>query len=200
MQDRSPAGRPTSADGEAGWRSLQWWPTLAGLAFAGYVAADLFGGKENGRDLAPVVAASGLVYLAAAALHKPSMAWPAFFASVLVITAAKLGWIGWNATWVLLALAALLFAYGLLRGRSRPAGGLPLQTVAMAGFGAAAAIALYVNETAGASLVAAGLFAHAAWDVYHHRANRVVVRSMAEFCCVLDIALAVAIVVATIRG
>ncbi len=30
----------------------------------------------------------------------------------------------------------------------------------------------------------------AAWDVYHHRVERVVARSMAEFCAVLDTLLA----------
>jgi hypothetical protein len=64
----------------------------------------------------------------------------------------------------------------------------------MAGVGAAAAIALILSRDAGSYLVAAGLLGHAAWDVYHHRVNRVVVRSMAEFCCVLDTLLAVAIV------
>jgi hypothetical protein len=66
--------------------------------------------------------------------------------------------------------------------------------------GAVAAIALFVNEVVGAYLVAAGLLAHAAWDAYHHRVNRVVVRSMAEFCFVLDILLAAAIVIVTVRG
>lgn len=203
---RSRGESPTAADGEAiastgGWQSLQWWPSLAALAFAGFVAIDVFRGEEHGGELASIVAASGLVYLAAAALHQPVIAWPVFFASVLVITAAKLGWIGFDATWVLLASAGLLVAYGLSRGRLRPTGGLPLQTIAMVGFGAIAAIAVYVNKTAvGAYMVAAGLFAHAAWDAYHHRANRVVVRSMAEFCFVLDTVLAIAIVVATVWG
>ena len=119
---------------------------------------------------------------------------------MVVITAAKTRLIGFDATWALLALAAFLSGYGLLRGATHPAGGLPLQSIAMAGFGAAAAIALYANEVAGAYLVAAGLLGHAAWDAYHHRANKVVVRSMAEFCFVLDTLLAVAIVTATVRG
>jgi hypothetical protein len=46
--------------------------------------------------------------------------------------------------------------------------------------------------------VAAGLLGHAAWDLYHHRVNRVVTRSFAEFCLVLDTALAVAIVIVTV--
>jgi hypothetical protein len=45
--------------------------------------------------------------------------------------------------------------------------------------------------------VAAGLLGHAAWDVHHHRINRVV-RSLAEFCLVLDTALAAAIVIVTV--
>ncbi|MEU7740876.1 hypothetical protein [Nonomuraea sp. NPDC049158] len=49
----------------------------------------------------------------------------------------------------------------------------------------------------GSYLVALGLLCHAAWDVYHYRANRVVTRSLAEFCLVLDTALAVAIIVLT---
>ena len=87
-----------------------------------------------------------------------------------------------------------------LRDATRMTDGLPLQTIAMVVFAAVAAISLYLNETAGAYLVAAGLFAHAAWDVYHYWANKVVPRSMAEFCCVLDVSLAAAIVIVTMGG
>lgn len=183
-----------------GWRSLQWWPGVVGLAFAAFVALDIFRGAERGGDLAPIVAASGLVYLAAAALEKPSAAWPVFFLSVIVITIAKIGVTGFDATWLLLGLAIFFVSYGVLRGATRPVGGFPLQTIAMAAFGAVAAIALMLHGDLGAYLVAAGLFAHAAWDVYHHFTNKVVVRSLAEFCFVLDTALAVAIVVATLQG
>jgi predicted transporter len=183
----------------ASWRTLQWWPALVGAGFATFVALDLFRGTENGGDLASIVAASGLVYLAAAAMEKPRIAWPAFFLSVIIITAAKMGIIGFDATWVLLGIAALLAGYGVLRGATRPIDGLPLQTIAMVLFGAVAAIALHLSEVVGAYLVAAGLFAHAAWDVYHHRVNKVVARSMAEFCFVLDVSLAVAIVIVTMR-
>jgi hypothetical protein len=178
------------------WSSVQWWPTLVAIALVGFVALDL----SRGRDLAPILAASGLVYLGAAALQKPSTAWPVFIVTFIVITVASLGLINVDATWVLLGLAGALFAYGLIRGAGHAAGGLPLQTTAMVVVGAVAAIALFVNEVVGAYLVAAGLLAHAAWDAYHHRVNRVVVRSMAEFCFVLDILLAAAIVIVTVRG
>ena len=105
-----------------------------------------------------------------------------------------------DATWILLGAAVLFLVYGLLRGAVRPAFGLPYQTVAMAVFGAAAAVALTVGGDVGAYLVAAGLLGHAAWDAYHYRVDRVVRRSLAEFCFVLDTLLAVAIVVLALRG
>jgi hypothetical protein len=178
------------------WGSLQWWPTLVAIGLAGFVAFDM----SSGSELAPILTASGLVYLGAAALQKPSTAWPLFLLTFVVIYAAEAGWTDFDATWVLLGLAGLFVGYGLLRGAVRPTGGLPLQSIAMIAFGAAAAIALVVEEVVGAYLVAAGLLAHAAWDVYHHWANKVVVRSLAEFCFVLDTLLAVAIVIFTLRS
>ena len=186
------------------WRgSLSWWPTLAGIGLAGFMALAMAGfmprGRLSGAELAAVLAASGFVYLGAAALKKPSAAWPLFFGTFVVITADRFGVASLDATWIVIGLAALLLGYGLLRGAAHPIDGLPLQAIAMVGFGAVAAIALIVSGDVGAYLVAAGLLGHAAWDVYHHRVNRVVVRSMAEFCCVLDTLLAVAIVMATAR-
>lgn len=162
---------------------------------AGFIALDM----PSGGELTAILAASGLVYLGAAVLCKPSAAWPLFFGTFVVITAGKIGILTFDATWIFLGLAALFAAYGFLRGVAHPIGGLPLQAIAMAAFGTVAAIALIVSGTAGAYLVAAGLLAHASWDVYHHWRNKVVVRSMAEFCCVLDTLLAVAIVIAAVR-
>jgi hypothetical protein len=178
------------------WSSLQWWPTLAGIALAAFVAYDL----SRGRDLASILAASGLVYLGAAALRKPATAWPLFLVTFVVITIASIGLIDFDATWILLGLAGVLFVYGLVRGALSKPGGLGLQTLAMIVVGAAAGLALLVDPTVGAYVVALGLLAHAGWDAYHHRVNKVVVRSMAEFCFVLDVLLAVAIVIVTLRG
>ena len=170
------------------------WPTLAGLGFAALVTVDL----ASGVELAPVLAASAAVYLGAAALQRPAAAWPLFFATGAVITVARLLEDRLEPTWVILAGAVALGIYGLLRGAARPGYGLPLQTLALLGFGTAAGAALMTTPALGAYLVAAGLLGHAAWDVHHHRTNRVVVRSLAEFCLVLDTALAVAIVIVTV--
>jgi hypothetical protein len=117
---------------------------------------------------------------------------------VALITVARVLDDRFEPTWGILAGAVALLAYGLLRGAGRPGHGLPLQTLGLLGFGAAAAAALVITPELGAYLVAAGLLGHAAWDLHHHRTNRVVVRSLAEFCLVLDTALAVAIVVVTV--
>ena len=169
------------------------WPTLVGLGFAALVALD----RVSGVELAPVLAASAAVYLGAAALQRPAAAWPLFFATAVVITAARLADDRLEPTWVILASAAALLIYGLVTETSIVDLALAYSERTSGDFGAAAGTALVVNQELGAYLVAAGLLGHAAWDVYHHRVNRVVVRSMAEFCLALDTALAATIVIVT---
>jgi hypothetical protein len=123
-----------------------------------------------------------------------------FFGAFVVLTATNVVPGLPDPTWILLGAAVLFLVYGLLRGAARPAYGLPVQAVAMAVVGAAAAVAVTVAGDVGAYLVAAGLLGHAAWDVHHHRVDRVVRRSLAEFCFVLDTLLAVVIVVVALRG
>ena len=170
------------------------WPAVAGVGFALLVAA----GMASGVDQAPVLAAAALVYIGSAALEKPGAAWPLFLGSVVVITAAKL--LGADATLIVLGCGVALGLFGLLRGVVRPGHGLPLQTLALLGFGAVAAVALFVDTDLGAYLVAAGLLGHSAWDLHHYRTDRVVARSLAEFCLLLDATLAVSIVALTIVG
>jgi hypothetical protein len=200
MAEAPAASKQAPRQTASGWRSIQWWPAAIGFAFASHLAVDLFSGTEDGTDFAAVVAASGLVYLAAASLERPSISWPAFLLSVVIITLARLGFILLEATWAMLAVAALFAVYGVARTWRRPNHDLPLQAAAMAAFGGSAALALFLQPVIGALLVTAGLFAHAGWDIYHHVKNKVVVRSMAEFCCVLDSALGIAVVVATLRS
>jgi hypothetical protein len=174
------------------------WPIAAGMMFAAFVA---FGsGPAAHTDLAPVVTASAFVYLGSAAVQRRGAAWPLFFVSVIVIT------IGFRipgldpswSSWVLIGIATVIGAYGLIRGALRPSWGVPLQAAAMAVFAAAAIAAVHVDTLWAGLLVSAGLLAHTAWDVYHHRAQRVVARSMASFCAVLDTLLAVVVLVLTL--
>ena len=76
-----------------------------------------------------------------------------------------------------------------------------VEVFASFGFGAALVYGYYRGMGISTLVqLAAGLFLHAAWDVYHHWTEKVVVRSMAEFCFVLDTLLALAIVIVTWRA
>ncbi|SDK82992.1 hypothetical protein SAMN05216298_1547 [Glycomyces sambucus] len=166
-----------------GNRVLRYWPVAAGIAvgvLSGY-------GVAAGADLAPVLTASGLVYLGAAALQRRGAAWPVFFVAFVVIGASR--FLPWEdaATWVLLGFAAAFALYGLVRGAIRPFEALPLQSLAMVLFGGASVLVLIIGGDTAAYIVAAGLLAHAGWDAWHHRTGRVVVRSMTEFCMFLDV-------------
>ncbi len=169
------------------------WPTAAGLGFAALVAI----GMTSGLDMAAVLAAAAVVYLGSAALRTPRAAWPLFFATAVVITVLRLIDDRFEPTWVLFGAGVVLLAYGLLRGGFGPTYGLPLQTLALLGFGVVVTVALLINPMIGSYLVALGLLGHATWDLYHYRINKVVSRSLAEFCYALDATLAVVIVILT---
>lgn len=170
------------------------WPTAAAVAVAALTLYDV----DGGAALAPVLAASGLVYLGAAAVRRASAAWPVFGATFVLITIGKLT--GIDPTAVLLGIAGLTALAGLAHAGLRPPHALPLQLLGMAVTGGLAAVAVVAAPTIGAFLVAAGLLGHAAWDLHHHRTGRVVSRSLAEFCLVLDVLLAIAIVASTVLG
>ena len=99
---------------------------------------------------------------------------------------------------VVFLVAALVFlALGAARGLLRKPGGVTLQTAVMLDFGSTALVALYVDPNLGGTLVAIALIGHAAWDAYHLLRNRVVSRSYAEFCAVVDLLLGGAILFLT---
>ncbi|WP_202872870.1 hypothetical protein [Kribbella capetownensis] len=171
---------------------LRRWPAVAGVAMAAFAAW----GMESGADVAPIVTASAFLYLGAAALQRRTAAWPMFAVSFVAVGLGS-NVEGFNATWVMLAFAAVLAVYGVIRGALRPPWGLPLQAAALIVLAAAALIAVDANQTVAGVLVAAGLLIHAGWDTYHHRTHRVVAQSMSEFCAVLDTLLALAVLVVT---
>lgn len=170
------------------------WPTIAGIVLAAGLTAAAWRGIVDLTGLAHVLAAAGLVYLGAAALGRRDAAWPLFGVTFVVIGVGLLV-PGVDATVWMLVLAAILVVYGLLRGALRPPWGLPLQSLAMLVILAVVLAATRLMPPWGGILIGVGLLAHAGWDVYHHRTGRVVARSMAEFCAVLDTLLAIVVIV-----
>jgi len=166
------------------WTSVlaRRWPTALGVAVAALTVFDLRGGTE----LAALTMLMPVVYLGAAALDRRRLAWVVLLAGVAVLAlvpsssevAPSIGF---------LAAALVFFVVGAARGELRKPGGLALQTVGVLVFGSIVLAALYVDADLGGYLVAIALLGHAAWDAYHYLRDRVVARSYAEWCAVVDL-------------
>ncbi len=168
------------------------WPIALGIAVAVLAAFDL----QDGLEFATLTVLLALVYLGAAALDRRWSAWVVLLAG-LPLTFFIPPTSGIDPLVILLVAAAVFLVLGVARGLwSRP-GGLPLQTAGMLAFGSIVLAALYVDQGLGGTLVAIALIGHAAWDAYHLLRNRVVPRSYAEFCVVVDLLLGVAILFMT---
>jgi hypothetical protein len=167
------------------------WPTALGIAVAALAAFDL----EDGLEFAALTVLMALVYLGAAALDRRWSAWVVLLAGLLPMFFIPSN-SGIDPSVVLLLAAAPVFlVLGVARGQLHEPGGLTLQTAGMLAFGATALAALFVAPELGAYLVAFALLGHAGWDAYHYLRDRVVARSYAEFCGVLDLLLGAAILV-----
>jgi hypothetical protein len=168
------------------------WPTALGIGVAALAAFDLQGGLE----FATLTVLMALVYLGAAALDRRWSAWVVLLAGLpLAFSIPSIS--GIDPSVVLLVAAPVFLVLGVARGQLRRPGGLPLQTVGMIAFGSTVLVALYVNPDLGGKLVAIALIGHAGWDAYHFLRNRVVPRSYAEFCSVVDLLLGAAILFMT---
>ncbi|MFB8275775.1 hypothetical protein [Nocardia colli] len=126
--------------------------------------------------------------------------WPTLLglATVLVfaVAAPDASWIGV----LVLILAALAYpAFGLYRRHLHGRTVLLVQAAALVGFIGLAAALLLVDGTAGQLVLAAGFLAHAVWDFAHHRADLMVPRWYAEFCAVVDVLVAAALVLGVVR-
>ncbi|WP_194408828.1 hypothetical protein [Microbacterium cremeum] len=184
-------------DGRRGSWIARRWPSLAGLAFGGALAVAYWVGFSSTAQAGQVLTAAGFVYLGSAALGSRRAAWP-LFALTFVVIGVGFAVPAFDPGWTIVGAAVVIAVIGLVRGAIRPGWGLPLQALAMAAIVLVAlGVALVSGRVAGL-LVGVGLLAHAAWDVYHLRTQRVVASSMAEFCCVLDTVLAVTLIVVSL--
>ncbi|MER5456059.1 hypothetical protein ABT008_14865 [Micromonospora sp. NPDC002389] len=174
---------------------LRRWPAALGVLVAVGTVLRL----DHGGQAASVVAASGFVYLAAAAIGRPGASWPAFGVT-FVLVGLGLAPIGFDPVpWICLGALSLV-VFGSARTGLRPAWSLPLQSAAMLALGAAALLAVRADHVAGGIVVGVALFGHAAWDWWHHRTGRVVEQSLAEFCGVLDVLVGAGVLVVTLTA
>ena len=168
------------------------WPTALGIALAALAAFDL----QDGLEFAALTVLMALVYLGAAALDRRWSAWVVLLAGLpLAIFIPSIS--GIDPSVVLLVAAPVFLVLGVARGQWQRPDGLPLQTAGMLAFGSTALVALYyVYPDLGGKLVGIAILSHGAWDAYHYLRNRVVARSYAEWCAVVDLLLGAAILLA----
>jgi hypothetical protein len=172
---------------------IRRWPTALGIAVAALAAFDV----DDGLEFAALTVLMALVYLGAAALDRRWSAWVVLLAGLplafFIPSISEL-----HPSVILLVAAPVFLVLGVARGQWQRPGGLPLQTAGMLAFGSTVLVALfYVDPDLGGTLVAIALIGHAAWDAYHFLRNRVVSRSYAEFCAVVDLLLGAAILFMT---
>lgn len=163
------------------------WPTALAVAMTALTA--------GGADVAGQVAGLGeallllpLNYLVAARIERRGAAWPllaAGFALIIALRALDLA----PAPAVIVPLAAALLAWSMLGGHGHRAA-VQVQALGTLGFVGLALAGLAVHPDLGLYLVAAGWFLHGVWDFVHLRLDRVVVRSYAEWCGVVDVLVA----------
>jgi hypothetical protein len=169
------------------------WPTALGIAVAALAAFD----AQDGLEFAELTVLMALVYLGAAALDRRWAAWVVLLAGLpLAFFISSIS--GIDPSVVLLVAAPVFLVLGVARGQWQRPDGLPLQIAGMLAFGSTALVALYyVYPDLGGKLVGIAILGHAAWDAYHYLRDRVVARSYAEFCAIVDLLLGAAILFMT---
>lgn len=175
------------------------WPTALGVAVAALTAYGMDRADEIVL-LSPLVVLMALVYVGSAAVDRRWFAWVVLLFAGLPLLTFVPSTSGIEPAVILLIAAAIFLAVGAAHGLLRKPGGLPLQTAGMLGFGAGMLAALYAAPELGAYLVAIGLLGHGAWDIVHYVGNRVVARSYAEFCAVLDLLVGATVLVVLFVG
>ena len=99
----------------------------------------------------------------------------------------------WVTAWGVLTAAVIYLAWGTARGELGARRWLTAQTAGVLAFGAVAITAVELDPGAARYVLAAGWLTHAAWDVLHHRADRVVPRWYAELCMASDLLIVTAL-------
>lgn len=176
-----------------GRRLLRRWPTGLALAFGALVFGLGAPGAETVRAFGELIPLLALEYLLLAKLGRRRWSWPVVAVLSAVMTAVQLtGLI--RPSLVFGGLAAAVLAWGAIDGRLREDGMFRLQVLGMIAFGALTLLALAVDAEPARYVIAAAWLAHSVWDFVHHRLDKVVSRSYAEACAVIDLLVAAGLV------
>jgi hypothetical protein len=144
-------------------------------------------------SLAGLIVLLPLEYLIVAKLRRRQATWPVAAVALLTVFALQALDVVAPAA-VLAAVALIVLVWGVVDGQLFRPDPFRVQALGMLGFAALALVGLIADPDLGRWLVAAGWFLHGVWDFVHFKLDRVVARSYAEWCGVLDLLVAAELV------
>lgn len=168
---------------------LKRWPTVLALAIAVLGMSDGDPASTAVEGYGEVLPYLALLYLVVGKLRRRAFSWPALLLGGTIVVALNVVGVGPVIATVGIALVAL--AWSTTGGELRTSPLLRAQALGVIGFGALALVGLALDPDVGRYVIAAGWFLHGIWDLVHLRLDRVVSRSYAEACAVIDILIAV---------
>ncbi len=191
-------GKQTSMRG----RLADRWPTGLGLlGVAGAITVIVLDDRDAGV-FGPIVVGMAGMYMIAYAIGLQWTVWVGFAvlsAVVSVLQALRDREVSWADPAIgMTVVVVLLWLWAVARGRYKERDTFWVQTVGMVGFAALTLLCAAVDPRWGAAVAGVGFFAHGLWDAYHFKINKVVSRSYAEFCAVVDVGVGTALIIAAI--
>jgi hypothetical protein len=185
-----------------GARLSERWPSLLGIVGATGAIVVIVRLDREVDYFGPVVVTMAGIYLMAYALGRRRTAWLALAvlsAMLLVLQALQAA----NVLPVppavgMTVVVVLLWLWTVARRRFTDGRTFSAQTTGMVAFGAVTLVCAVVSPRAGTLLAGGAFLAHAVWDAYHFRAQKVVDRPYAEFCAVIDLMVGPALIVAAL--
>lgn len=188
----SPASHPAAHRPRPAVMLKRRWPTALAAAI---VALNVI--ASGAQDVADAVGGFGetlpllpLIYLVVNQIGKPQATWPVLGAGVVAVFALPFQDVIAPST-VLIALSSVLLAWGAVRGTPHGRAAFGVQAAGALLFCGLALAGLTVDPDLGRYLLAVGWFCHGIWDFVHLRLDKVVSRTFAEWCGVIDVLVAV---------
>jgi hypothetical protein len=168
------------------------WPTALAI---GPWALTLGGGEADGAvgGFGEVLLLLPLPYLIIAKSLRRGLSWPILVVG-LTATVVLRGLDVVAPSAVSVAVALIILVWGAVDGQLHRSSELRVQALGWVGFAALALAGLAVDPDLGRYLVAAGWFLHGVWDFVHLWRDKVVARSYAEWCGLVDILIAAELV------
>jgi hypothetical protein len=164
------------------------------MAVVVFAAAVVAGGSDDMDEAvsgyAEFLPLLPLLYLIIHQIGAPRVTWPVLGAGLVVVFALQVQE-AVSQPVVLVGMSLALLVWGAIRGTPYGPATLGVQAAGALVFSALALVGLAVDADLGRYLVAAGWFFHGVWDFVHLKLDKVVARSFAEWCGVVDVLVAV---------